>query len=442
MFLLATLVLSSPAPQDPAPAPPPTDERGPRVVEVGGDLRWAGEFVVAVDRDDPDPRGTRLAVRGGSLLNLEPTRVSLPPGASPPDPALLRVRPTLLDVRAGAELVLEPRAHLRVQSGCSLWIEDGATLHLKEQAGLRLEPGAYLCIEPGARVVLESESSVVTVRSGALRGLHPDLYLRAREAQELCALEFAGEGRVVCGDPTPTAAGEPRAWFALELEGSASTVELDRVSAAGGAEPLYGRADGCETVPGPRGWALEFVGSGSAFEIADDDRLDVGDGDFSLALWMRSTQSGDVSVLVDKRSGSGFSGTVGYHFFTYRGDLCAQLASGQGSSDHSNYNSKHFVADGEWHHVVLSVDRDQPEGLRFYVDGQPTERGYSPLGQVGDLDNTGALFLGRRTQSASGGYRGAIDDFRLYPHALQPAEVLGLYEQSSDSEEEEEDEDR
>jgi hypothetical protein len=83
---------------------------------------------------------------------------------------------------------------------------------------------------------------------------------------------------------------------------------------------------------------------------------------------------------------------------------------------------------GSWHHVVCTYNGSQ---LRIYQNGILT----GTLNHTGGIANTGAdLFLGRQANGIpSGGitYRGGWDEVKMYNRALNPEEILTLFNNES-----------
>lgn len=171
--------------------------------------------------------------------------------------------------------------------------------------------------------------------------------------------------------------------------------------------------------------AFFLDGSGDYVEVADADALDVGTGDFSLEMWVRTADSSGVKVLVDKRLESG---TVrGYTIYLAGGRLSFQLADG----GFSNYGSSALVADGQWHHIAVTVDRDDPVGLRFYTDGALVTSA-NPTRHSGSLDNTFPFRIGSRSSSVTGLFLGSLDEVSLYKRVLTAAEIQAIHQADID----------
>jgi outer membrane protein assembly factor BamB len=188
------------------------------------------------------------------------------------------------------------------------------------------------------------------------------------------------------------------------------------------------------SVPGPLRGALRLVGGGF-FEVPDAGALDFGEGPLSLSAWVRTTGTGGTQVILDKRrEPPDLDGVTGYHLYVERGRLALQLADGSGkggcqfrrSVPCTNYRSGHFIADGAWHLVTVTVERGAGFGGTFYVDGVAVSR-FDPSLRTGSLDNGQPLRIGGRSSSETGLFHGFIDEVALWKRALTAEEVARLY---------------
>ena len=167
-----------------------------------------------------------------------------------------------------------------------------------------------------------------------------------------------------------------------------------------------------------------FDGVDDYYEAPSAPQINFGTGDFSMDAWVRTTNEGGVRIILDKRVEAG--SVTGYSFFTASGNLAFQLADGAGFT---NFVSGTFVADGQWHLVAVTVDRD---GLGiFYVDGAPVDT-FNPTGRSGSVSNTGVLRLGARSSSNTGNWQGRIDEVELFNRVLEEDEILGIYNAGPD----------
>ncbi|MDJ0745571.1 MAG: SGNH/GDSL hydrolase family protein [Xenococcaceae cyanobacterium MO_167.B27] len=170
---------------------------------------------------------------------------------------------------------------------------------------------------------------------------------------------------------------------------------------------------------------LFFDGVNDFVEVADNDALDFGIGDFSLSTWIKTTDVTGTDVILDKRVEQ--SGAVqGYVLYNFGGNLGFQLADGNGFT---NYISDVSIADGDWHFVTVTVDRDSTNGGKWYVDGELVDS-FNPTGRQGSLSNSNSLTLGRRSDSSSPGYfNGSLDEVKLFDSALSSTEIQNIYSQ-------------
>ena len=124
----------------------------------------------------------------------------------------------------------------------------------------------------------------------------------------------------------------------------------------------------------------------------------------------------------------------GYSFFLGNGTLGFQLGIGVGSpicstapsASCTNWGSGAFVANGQWRHIAVTVDRSSTTGGRFYVDGVHVAT-FNPTIRPGSLTNTAPLRMASRSSSVTGLMRGALDEVELFPRVLTPAEVRSIY---------------
>jgi hypothetical protein len=180
-----------------------------------------------------------------------------------------------------------------------------------------------------------------------------------------------------------------------------------------------------QRVPGLVGSALRFNGIDQYFEVpASTPGLDVGDGDFTIELWIRTTESVHTLILVDKRDHR----PLGYEIFTYKGRPGLQLADGgRGRGPYAETG----VADGRWHHVAGVVRRLPPQPAMFFVDGVRNDANYGDATLV-NLDVPQPLWLGRHHANVDVDreniyFQGDIDELTFYRRALTAAEIQSIF---------------
>ncbi len=90
-------------------------------------------------------------------------------------------------------------------------------------------------------------------------------------------------------------------------------------------------------------------------------------------------------------------------------------------------------ADGLWHHVAVTVDRLNPTGGHFYLDGQPAGPAFDPTKHRGSLNTSAPFRVGARSALSSSGpvsavLQGCLDEVEAFRRALSPEEVVSIYE--------------
>ncbi|MEK8015329.1 MAG: LamG-like jellyroll fold domain-containing protein, partial [Candidatus Parabeggiatoa sp.] len=182
--------------------------------------------------------------------------------------------------------------------------------------------------------------------------------------------------------------------------------------------------------------ATSFDGS-TPIEIPHNQNLVLGVNDFSISTWIKTSDS-NAYILSKEYNQRRVDNVQGYALYLSRGDLSLRLADGNGSwkcstsasASCTNYNSGKSIPDGEWHLVVVTVDRDDPNGGKFYVDGTEVST-FDPTPRIGSLDTAFPLKLGSNSSSTSGMLNGELDEVTLYRRALTKEDVYRLYKNDS-----------
>jgi hypothetical protein len=216
-----------------------------------------------------------------------------------------------------------------------------------------------------------------------------------------------------CVQPPP----DLDAWFPFDGNGTDRVMGL--TSTQSGAVSYSG---------GKVAWGMFF--NGGSLSTPDSPVLDQGVGDFSVDAWVYVPQGwisapAVIRSLLDKRSGS-----RGYGVFLYQNRPALQLADGGGNGGFTNYFSTSptlQITSVGWHHLTVTVDRDNPHGLVFYVDGASGPP-MNPTARQGDLANTSSLFFGKNAlDGTSNVVNGGLDEVELFDRVLTAAEVASLY---------------
>jgi len=199
-------------------------------------------------------------------------------------------------------------------------------------------------------------------------------------------------------------------------------------------EPLF-RQPGehrAQRVPGLVGSALKFNGKDQYVEIpASTPGVNMGEDDFTIELWVRTTDSQHTCSIVDKRSYN----SLGYVIFLYLGHPALQIANGDRYFPVFAMSAN--LADNRWHHVAAVVKRLPPQPPEIYVDGAKDQRHKGPRNvPLVNLDVAAPLWLGRHhanndVQRDKSDFEGEIDELSFYHRALTAAEIQSIYRAGS-----------
>ncbi|HEX3046170.1 MAG TPA: LamG-like jellyroll fold domain-containing protein [Bacillota bacterium] len=147
--------------------------------------------------------------------------------------------------------------------------------------------------------------------------------------------------------------------------------------------------------------------------------LNFGTGDFSISFWAATANTKNNNTIIDKRA------TAGYQVTLSSGRLLLQIATAYNSGTFCNSMSQP-LNDGFMHFVTITVDRDNPSGIKFYVDGTLTDT-FNPTAYRGDISNTAPLYLGKHKDNPSDNFIGSLDEVKIYKRVLTPAEISLQY---------------
>ncbi len=171
----------------------------------------------------------------------------------------------------------------------------------------------------------------------------------------------------------------------------------------------------------PFGQALTLDGDGDSLIAPRTDALNVGEGDFTVAAWIRPSklQRAGVVVLGAHDQMPGWRLELADNKGSIR---LAAMLSNQETGDVVTSPQGVVQADN-WQHIAAVVRRGK-ELTRLYVNGVPVVKG--TVGPM-DLENTQVdVHIGRI--SYANHFQGEIDEVRLYTRALEDAELQALVE--------------
>ncbi len=202
------------------------------------------------------------------------------------------------------------------------------------------------------------------------------------------------------------------AWFPLDETSGTTATDI-----AWGNSGTY---TGTTAIAGYVQGAHRFNGTSDFAKVPNAPQLNFGAGNFSVDLWLRSTNLG-LPVILDKRGPA----PQGYSVFLYQGRPGLQLADG---SSFANFIPPNVIADGTWHHLAISVNRTSASGVRFFIDGSFVAA-YNPLPYAGSLTNPNPLWIGVREPAlgGSGYFEGDLDEIEIFRGVLKPEDILRIF---------------
>lgn len=171
-----------------------------------------------------------------------------------------------------------------------------------------------------------------------------------------------------------------------------------------------------------------FDGLTTCIAIPNNPNLNFGTGDFTIAHKVKTTQKTGVIPITDKRLDESSPDPVsGYHTYMIDGVFGIQLADGLNDA-WTNYMSGISIADGQTHHITVTISRTQADGGRIYLDGREAGIRFNPTNRSGSLDNNQPLVIGRRSDSPSTPelFQGEIGEVKLFNRVLAPDEIAQL----------------
>ena len=198
-------------------------------------------------------------------------------------------------------------------------------------------------------------------------------------------------------------------------------------------EPLFRQAGEHrpQRVPGLVGSALKFNGKDQYIELpASTPGINMGEDDFTIELWVRTTDSEHIRNIVDKRG----YGPLGYLIYLNRGHPGLQVADGDRQEGVATKSVN--IADNRWRHIAGVVKRLPPQPMEIYVDGVKQVDVQATNAPLVNLDVPAPLWLGRhhankRVQRDNIYFEGEIDELSFYHRALTAAEIQSIYRAGS-----------
>jgi hypothetical protein len=171
-------------------------------------------------------------------------------------------------------------------------------------------------------------------------------------------------------------------------------------------------------VAGHLGGALEFDGSGDYVDCGTDQSLDL--TKWTVAFWLKANENKNYNGFVIK----GLDAAENFEVLGFAdGSFHFPIIFTDGTRTYVN-TSVGVIVPGEWAHFAYSYD--STEGREFYKNGSLI---FSDSESKTPRASTASLTIGNE-QPMSRYVNGAMDDVRIYNHALTDAEILAAMEGS------------
>jgi hypothetical protein len=294
--------------------------------------------------------------------------------------------------------------------------------------------GALDSTDIGATNCLDGDTTFYSIGgngSSSYTGLLDDvqIYLGVLNSNEVAYL-YAHPGVAMTNVPGPSSG--PVAYYDFD-EG----VDLAADLTANGNNLIYGgNFRGPVLSPDSVSGSGAVYLDGGCFLTASANLLPTLAGDFSLSLWVNTTQS----TVWDTAPASYGVGIVSADVPGQAYDLIpvaltgGSIAFNTGGTSDDTINSTIHINDGTYHHVV--VTRNQATGAKqIYIDGVLNVSDVATPGLLNapQLITIGAVAAASNPDPASpeytgsGGFEGLIDDIQFYSRVLTPTEVAALH---------------
>ncbi len=218
-------------------------------------------------------------------------------------------------------------------------------------------------------------------------------------------------GQVGCVEPP----SEMVAWWPLDETSGTTSLDLAGFNNAGtqvnGPVPVAGKVLG----------GLQFDGINDYIEVPDNSELNFGTGNFSIDAWVKVQANDSLGQLtiVNKIQ---FPLNRGYSLYLSNGEVRLILSA----SSYMFYISSVHVADGNWHHIAVTVDRTDPSGIKFYKNGIMLSSS-DPTTNPGTITAISPLRIGTLSFTVGDMFKGSLDEIEMFNRVLTNAEIVSIF---------------
>ena len=179
-------------------------------------------------------------------------------------------------------------------------------------------------------------------------------------------------------------------------------------------------------VDGVVGTALHFRGDGDRVVVPDHSDLDP-EGDLSVTAWIRPDRTGTQTLVKKARHGKTDGWELG---LSSGGGINVRFNQDSEGNKYKAQSSGEYSDDGTtWLHVAAVFDG---QDIRIHLDGALDT--VFPAPDLVIASNGKDLSIGAQDDGTRA-FRGSIDDVRVFRHALSPAEVVHVTNETLDADE-------
>lgn len=173
-------------------------------------------------------------------------------------------------------------------------------------------------------------------------------------------------------------------------------------------------------VSGISGNGCSFDGLDDYIQISSSSSINHSVANFSISFWFNSTFAADGKGIISKRASGPFNlNGLGWEVRTRTSQSALEFCINGGSGTCPRIRAN-FITNNTWHHVVVTVLRNENDS-RMYIDGVLVgNMSYAPT-----YTDTSNLVLG---WGHDGYNNGNIDEVALYSKVLTSTEIEELYE--------------
>lgn len=181
----------------------------------------------------------------------------------------------------------------------------------------------------------------------------------------------------------------------------------------------YGTINGAKWVSTKKGWGLKFVGSESNYvEIPDDPSLDMGTGDFTVLVWIKTTNTTDNFKTIVDKGPNNYTGNPHWTVYQNGGSVGYSISD----PDNKVEDDTGTINDGRWHYVVVVADRD--DNVKLYIDANKVLS--QDMTSVGNVSNDSPTRIGGNDNWGRY-YTGKVVSVRIVDRVLSESEIrVGL----------------